>query len=225
MASCVTSSPTTALDTPQAYQSAAQTWIGRWEVAHTDGATFQNGAIPVAGHATNATTVSVAAAYVGRAPGELPAASAAPTPAPPAPIDVTPADDGSFATNLDLTAGRWTLTIAAKSEQGRTTTLTRSVTVVYRGVNVVVDVKGGRAWLKVWVDGVVSKTTGSGGLVVNDGRTLTFSGTTSVEVRTGNAGVTSFTLNGTSLGLLGKDGSPETWLFKPPDPPKRTSRT
>jgi hypothetical protein len=88
-----------------------------------------------------------------------------------------------------------------------------------------VEIKGGRAWLKVWVDGAVSKTTGSGGLVVNDGQTLTFSGTTSVEVRTGSAGVTSFTLNGTNLGILGKGGSPETWLFQPPNPPKRTSRT
>ena len=196
-----------------------------------DGASFQNGAIPVAGHATDATTVNVAAAYLGLAPGQVPASSAAPaastapTPAAPAPVDVTPADDGSFATNLDLTAGRWMLTIAARSDQGKTTTLTRNVTVVYQGVNVVVDVKGGRAWLKVWVDGVVSKTTGSGGLVVNDGQTLTFSGTTSVEVRTGNSGATSFTLNGTSLGVLGKGGSPETWLFQPPDPPKRTSRT
>jgi len=77
----------------------------------------------------------------------------------------------------------------------------------------------------VWVYGVVSKTTGSGGLVVNDGQTLTFNGTTSIEVRTGNAGVTSYTLNGTSLGLLGTGGSPETWLFKPPDPPKQTNRT
>jgi hypothetical protein len=190
-----------------------------------DGATFQNGAIPVAGHATDATTVNVAAAYVGPAPGGLPTASAAPTPASPAPIDVTPANDGSFTTNVDLTAGRWTLTIAAKSGEGKTTTLTRNVTVVYRGVNLVVEIKGGRAWLKVWVDGAVSKTTGSGGLVVNDGQTLTFSGTTSVEVRTGSAGVTSFTLNGTNLGILGKGGSPETWLFQPPNPPKRTSRT
>lgn len=190
-----------------------------------DGATFQNGAIPVAGHATDATTVNVAAAYAGPAPGAVPAASAAPTPASPAPIDVTPANDGSFTTNVDLTAGRWTLTIAATSGEGKTTTLTRNVTVVYRGVNLVVDIKGGRAWLKVWVDGAVSKTTGTGGLVVNDGQTLTFSGTTSVEVRTGNAGATSFTLNGTSLGILGKSGSPETWLFQPPNPPKRTNRT
>jgi hypothetical protein len=92
-------------------------------------------------------------------------------------------------------------------------------------VNLVVAVSGGRAWLKVWVDGALSTTTGSGGLVANDGQTLTFSGTTSVEVRTGNSGVTSFTLNGTSLGNLGTGGSPETWLFQPPNPPKQTNRT
>jgi transcriptional regulator with XRE-family HTH domain len=202
-----------------------------------DGATFQNGAIPVAGHATDATTVSVAAAYLGPPPGAPPAPSAtparasgspaatAPTPAPAAPVVVTPADDGSFTANLDLTAGRWALTIVAKSDQGKTTALTRNVSVVYKGVNLVVSVSGGRAWLKVWVDGALSTTTGSGGLVVNDGQTLTFSGTTSVEVRTGNSGVTSFTLNGTSLGNLGTGGSPETWLFQPPNPPKQTNRT
>ena len=197
-----------------------------------DGATFQNGAIPVTGHATDATTVSVTAAYVGGPPGAAPAPSASPkaspsaarTPAPPAPLSVTPADDGSFATNLGLTAGRWTVTIVARNDQGQTTTLTRAVTVVYQGVNVVVAVSGGRAWLKVWVDGALSKATGAGGVVVNDGQTLTFAGTTSVEVRTGNAGVTSYTLNGTSLGVLGTGGSPETWLFQPPAPPKRTDR-
>jgi transcriptional regulator with XRE-family HTH domain len=201
-----------------------------------DGSTFQNGAIPVAGLATDATTVNVAAAYLGPVSAGAPTASAAPAassppkaspaPAPSAPpaVNVTPGSDGSFATSLDLTAGRWTLTIAAQSGEGKTTTLTRNVTVVYRGVNVVVSVSGGRAWLKVWVDGVVSTTTGSGGLVVNDGQTLTFSGTTSVEVRTGNASVTSYSVNGTNLGLLGKGGSPETWLFQPPDPPKLTNR-
>ena len=202
-----------------------------------DGATFQNGAIPVAGHATDATTVSVAAAYLGPPPGAPPAPSATParasarpaataaTPAPGAPVVVTPADDGSFSANLDLTAGRWALTIVAKSDQGKTTALTRNVSVVYQGVNLVVSVSGGRAWLKVWVDGALSTTTGSGGLVVNDGQTLTFTGTASVEVRTGNPGVTSFTLNGTSLGSLGTNGTPGTWLFQPPSPPKQTNRT
>jgi hypothetical protein len=54
---------------------------------------------------------------------------------------------------------------------------------------------------------------------------LTFHGTTSVEIRTGSSGATHFTLNGVSLGALGKSGVPETWLFKPPDPPVKTQRT
>jgi hypothetical protein len=36
--------------------------------------------------------------------------------------------------------------------------------------------------------------------------------------------VTYFTLNGTSLGTLGKSGVPETWLFAPPHPPEKTQR-
>jgi hypothetical protein len=60
---------------------------------------------------------------------------------------------------------------------------------------------------------------------VSSGDTLTFTGTTSVEVRTGSSGVTHFTLNGTSLGALGRSGVPETWLFRPPNPPEKTRRT
>ena len=40
-------------------------------------------------------------------------------------------------------------------------------------------------------------------------------------MRTGSSGVTSFTLNGTSLGTLGKSGVPETWLFAPPAPTRK----
>jgi hypothetical protein len=36
--------------------------------------------------------------------------------------------------------------------------------------------------------------------------------------------VTQFTLNGTSLGSLGKSGVPETWLFNPPKAPEKTQR-
>ncbi len=189
-----------------------------------DGAQFQNGALPISGTATNATSVTVSAAWIGPAPNQAAPASAAPTPKPPAPVAVTPANDGTFSSSLDLTAGRWAVSITASSDPGKTTTLTRSVTVVYQGVNLVVQVKGGRAWMKVWVDGKVSTQTGSAGVIVNDGQTVTFTAKTSVEVRTGNAGVTFYTLNGTELGTKGPAGSPETWLFKPPDPPKRTNR-
>ena len=62
------------------------------------------------------------------------------------------------------------------------------------------------------------------GRVYGNGKTLTFTGKESVEVRTGSSGVTYFTLNGTSLGALGRSGVPETWLFAPPDEPETTQR-
>jgi cytoskeletal protein RodZ len=190
-----------------------------------DGASYANGAIPVAGHATNADSVVVSASYVG--PASTPAdATASPPPPPPQPdsITVPVADDGSFNTPFELTAGRWSITVTAASPQGKTVALTRNVTVAYKGVNLVVTIKGSRAWLKVWVDGVLDPDLGAAGSVISTGRTLTFTGQHSVEVRSGSSGNTYFTLNGTSLGALGRAGVPETWLFAPPDPPVKTQR-
>jgi cytoskeletal protein RodZ len=189
-----------------------------------EGTSYENGAIPVAGRATNATSVEVSASYVGPS---TPVGEGAATPAPPAnpaAISVEVADDGSFSTPYELTAGTWSITVTAASPQGRTAALTRNVTVVYRGVNLVVNIDGGRAWLKVWVDGKLDPTLGAAGSVIGNGKTLTFTGQESVEVRSGSSGVTKFTLNGTPLGALGRPGIPETWLFKPPDPPVKTDR-
>ena len=110
------------------------------------------------------------------------------------------ADDGTYNTPLELTAGRWSITVTASSTEGKTPSLTRNVTVVYKGVNLVVTVKNGRAWIKVWVDGKIDPGMGVAGQVISSGKTLTFTGKQSVEVRTGSSGVTFFTLNGTSLG-------------------------
>jgi cytoskeletal protein RodZ len=213
-----------------------------------DGTTFENGAIPVEGTTTNAKSVTVTATYLGPAgggpaPSGAPAPTAAPTKAPVATPAASPApggspapsgepagttvdvgDDGSFSTPLELTAGRWSITITATSDQGKTASLTRTVTVAYKGVNLVVTIKGGNAWLKVWVDGVLDPGFPQAGRVLASGRTLTFSGKESVEVRTGSSGFTNFTLNGVSLGALGKPGIPETWLFAPPAAPVQTQR-
>jgi cytoskeletal protein RodZ len=189
-----------------------------------DGATFENGAIPVQGRTTNADTVVVTASYLG--PAEAPAADA-PTAAPPPipdPVTVKVEDDGGFSTPFELTTGRWAITTTASSTEGKTASLTRDVMVAFKGVNLVVTIDGGKAWIKAWVDGKISEKTGGAGRVLSSGKTLTFNGKESVEVRTGNSGVTSFTLNGTSLGTLGKNGVPETWLFAPPDPPVKTQR-
>jgi cytoskeletal protein RodZ len=222
-----------------------------------DGATYENGAIPVEGTTSNAKTVTVSAAWtgpVGVAGGTVPTASpsgsprptprptarpttspgassrpaASPSPAGPAapsPQSVAPDTDGSYSVPLELTAGRWAITVTAASSDGKTVAITRNVSVNYKGVNLVVSIQGGSAWIKAWVDGQVSDVTGPAGRTYTDGHVLTLSGTTSVEVRTGKSSVTYFTLNGTSLGRLSSDPNPGTWLFQPPNPPQRTNRT
>ncbi|HEV7809830.1 MAG TPA: RodZ domain-containing protein [Candidatus Limnocylindrales bacterium] len=194
-----------------------------------DGTTFENGAIPVQGTATNATQVAITAAYEGPVPGG-PAASPGTGPKPSGPppppaITVTVADDGSWNTGntpLQLTTGRWSLTVTASNAQGKSASQTRHVAVAYKGVNLVVAIKGGPAWIKVWVDGQLDPTVGRAGKTLRDGQVLTFSGQTSIEVRTGSSGATTFTVNGQSLGALGRRGVPETWLFKPPAAPALT---
>jgi len=204
-----------------------------------DGTTFENGAIPVEGQATNARTVVVTATWLGPPDGSsppptlapsptVPAASgdpaASPEPAGPGGTEVVVAEDGSFAMPLELTEGRWAITITATSSEGKTASATRTVTVAYVGVNLVVTIQGGNAWLKVWVDGALDPSIPQSGKVFSSGRTLTFTGATSVEVRTGSSGFTLFTLNGVPLGALGRPGIPETWLFQPPAPPQLTER-
>lgn len=191
----------------------------------SEGGSFENGAIPVAGRATNATSVVVSAAYVGSSGPTAVAGEATPKPPPvPPSVTVPVADDGTFSTPYELTAGRWAITVKASSPEGKTAALTRNVTVVYKGVNLAVTVKGGRAWIKVWVDGKIDPGVGAAGTVVSNGKTLTFSGKESIEVRSGSSGVTYFTLNGTSLGSLGRSGVPETWRFAPPAAPEKTQR-
>jgi hypothetical protein len=133
-------------------------------------------------------------------------------------------EDGMFNAPFALTAGKWAITVTASSPEGKTTSLTRAVTVAFKGVNLVVSIEGGRAWLKVWVDGKLDPKTGTAGKVLGNGKKLTFTGKETIEVRTGSSGVTKFTLNGTSLGALGRSGIPETWLFAPPDEPVMTQR-
>ncbi|MGH2511133.1 MAG: helix-turn-helix domain-containing protein [Candidatus Limnocylindrales bacterium] len=191
-----------------------------------DGATFENGAILVQGSATNATQVQVSAAYSG--PDTSPSgtkATPAPTPAPPPAQSASVGSDGTFSVPFTLTAGKWTLTVAAVGSDSKTTSLTRAVTVAFKGVNLVVAIKGGSAWLKVWEDGIVDQTIGAGGKTYNDGNVLTFTAKSTIEVRTGKSSVTYFTLNGRSLGSLGAAANPETWLFAPPAPPRKTNRT
>ena len=193
-----------------------------------EGSQFQNGAIPVKGVTTNAKTVAVAANLVAPAGAPVPSAAASPSAsAGPTvgPVTVDVAADGTFDTPLDLSAGSWRIEVTATSTGGKAVTLTRNVSVQYRGVNLVVTIKGSKAWLKVWVDGKVSDVTGTAGATFGPGKVLTFTAKNSVEVRTGKSNVTYFTLNGKDLGRMSAKGNPETWLFAPPADPVKTNRT
>jgi cytoskeletal protein RodZ len=182
-----------------------------------EGLSVENGAIPVRGTTTDATSVSVSAAYVGPAPGQPKPPSPTPAAIPAAKADL--ATDGSFATAVDLTEGRWTITVTAAGEQGKSTTLTRSVTVVYQGISVVVEIKVARTWLKVTVDGAVSPLTGPGGKVFGVGKTLTVRGDKIVEIWTGKMNTTYVTVNGTSYGALGTTPNPGVFTLRPGQPP------
>jgi cytoskeletal protein RodZ len=191
-----------------------------------EGARFENGAVPVKGSTTNARSVAVSAVYTGPVAGQP--ASVAPAGGKGAtvgPRTVDVSETGAFQAPLDLSTGTWQVTVTATSAEGKTTTLTRTVAISYQGVNLVLEVRNSRAWIKVWVDGKVSKLTGSAGKVFNPGKVLTFTAKRSIEVRTGKSSATYFTLNGKDIGRMSKVGNPETWLFRPSGEPQMTSRT
>ena len=206
-----------------------------------EGSQFQNGAIPVHGITTNATTVSVTATLVaapGATPGPTPkatptastapGASAAPgssaAPGTVGPVTVTVANDGSFDTPLDLGAGSWQVVITASSADGKLTSLTRHVTVAYQGLTLVVRVAGGSTWVVVKVDGKIDPQTGIQGVLMHNGDTLTFTGKQSIKIQTGIAGVTYYTLNGQDIGRLTLKTDLEVWQFAPPAPPTKVDK-
>jgi cytoskeletal protein RodZ len=189
----------------------------------SEGATYENGAIPVQGTTTNASSVAVTASYDGPPAGAPAAAPGASPPAAPVPVTVPVAEDGTFNTPLQLTTGRWSIIVTATGDANKTTSLTRHVAVAYKGVNLVVEIKGGPAWLKVWVDGKLHPDWA--GVTAKKGKVITLTANSSIEVRTGSSGATFFTLNGQSIGALGRRGIPETWLFQPPDAPKKTNHS
>lgn len=184
-----------------------------------DGTSFTNGAIPVQG-TTSGSKVVVAALWAGPL---QPPAEGEPTPEPPAapdPKELVVEGDGSFGGSYDLTAGRWRLTVTATGEENRQTRETREIEVVYTGVNLVVEVRSERAWLRVRVDGAFDpKTGGEGGITFRPGAILTFSAEREIQIRSGVPRATYVTVNGIPYGPLG-EGPAGTWLIGPSGPPQ-----
>lgn len=182
-----------------------------------DGSTVTDGTIAISG-TTTGTTVSVSAAYQGP-PAGASATPATSSPAPSEPTELTVSGDGSFEGSIDLTIGSWLVTVTATSQGGLQTSVTRSVTVAFSGVDVIVKIKGGRVWLRVLIDGELSEETGNG-TTFEDGTRLRFTAKKLVEIRSGVPGYTFVTVNGISYGKLG-GGIAGTWAIGPTGPPER----
>ena len=183
-----------------------------------DGTTFTNGAIPIVG-STSGTKVSVTATYLGPAAGAPEAGVASPPPA--AARDMAVETEGTFSGSYELTTGQWRLSVTSTGDANRQTALTRTITVAYTGVNVLVELKGGRVWLRVRVDGELAKETPTtAGVVFEDGTKLTFTADELVEIRAGVPSRAFVTVNGVSYGALGDGSSPGAWAIGPSGPPE-----
>lgn len=181
--------------------------------APADGTTLTNGTVVVNGTTSDVSTVTITPLYLGAplAPGStlpppVPSPSARPSGAPtespgptatpgPGPVSAKPLADGTFTATLNLTPGRWQLTLVGTSPKGEATPpVTRTVTVPFTGVSVLIEVKGGQAWFKYWGDGVAI-----GQSTYPDGTQINVSAKKNVCILVGNS-LVFVTANGTYYG-------------------------
>jgi cytoskeletal protein RodZ len=77
---------------------------------------------------------------------------------------------------------------------------------VYTGVELVIKIQGGPAWLRVDADGQPSAETSAGGKIYQPGAVLTFNATKTVHVISGKASNTFVTFNGHDQGAMQGNG-------------------
>ena len=120
---------------------------------------------------------------------------------------------GKFEFTLDLAEGMNTLNFLAVSRLGKETKLTR--TVVSNGNSAMVTLElvafGGSSGLVIERDG---KDAFSGTML--DGTSLVFEASSSIKIKSTNAGVVKLKLNGQDLGLFGSPGEQKEQEFTSP---------
>jgi cytoskeletal protein RodZ len=203
--------------------------------APVDLATVKDGNVTVAGTSTLVTTVTVTPVYMGPPPAAgatLPPATASPLPTPivtpvlpnasasagtsagstaapgPGPTNVSTNADGTFSVPLSLTPGRWQLSIAGSNPSGSVAAAVfRTIVVPYKGINVVILVKGGPATVYAAHDSVVDANAG-----VQDGWSITIVGTEYVCVQSPKSNMVFITVNGTSYGAISTLGGRRAYV-------------
>jgi cytoskeletal protein RodZ len=201
-----------------------------------DGDSIASGNVTVTGISTEVASVTLTPLYLGpplaagaSAPPVLPSPSPAspipsvstspgpsvsPTPSPtpgPKPLTAATAADGTFTFSVQLNPGRWKLTIVGTSARGVvTTSLSRSITVPFSGVSVLIQIKGGAASLALYHDGI----TDSPGYSQKDGWTATIVGKTYVCINSTRPQLVFVTVNGLYYGAVSTFGGHYAYIDK-----------
>jgi cytoskeletal protein RodZ len=203
--------------------------------APVDLATVKDGNVTVAGTSTLVTTVTVTPVYIGPPPAAgatLPPATAAPLPTPivtpvlpdasasagtsagstappgPGPTNVNTNADGTFSVPLSLTPGRWQLSITGSNPSGSVAAaVSRTIVVPYKGINVVIQVKGGAATVYAAHDNVVDANAG-----VQDGWSITIVGTKYVCIQSPKSNIVFISVNGTSYVAINTLGGRRAYI-------------
>ena len=135
---------------------------------------------------------------VGGSPGTTPAPTPAPT-LPPQPLSAATAGDGTFSFTIPLGAGRWRLSLVGTSSKGiSTAAVSRSVNIPFKGLSVLIEIKGGPAAIAVYHDNV--SDTGGKKFTQADGWKLTVVAKRYVCISTTKPTLVYITVNGTSYG-------------------------
>jgi cytoskeletal protein RodZ len=136
-----------------------------------------------------------------------PGPSVAPTPSPtppPQPMSVATAGDGTFSFNVQLNAGRWQLKLVGTSPKGiNTAPVSRSINIPFKGLTVLIEIKGGQAGIAVYHDNL----TDTPRYTQSNGWKLTVVARKYVCVSTTKPALVYITVNGTSYGAASAFGA------------------
>ena len=157
-------------------------------------------------------SASPTAAAAGSSPGASasPGASPAPSPTPgPLPMSAATTADGTFSFTLQLNPGRWQLVLVGTSPRGvSTASISRSITIPFKGLNVLIQIKGGPSGISVYHDGI----TDTPGYSQADGWSISVVAKTWVCVKATRPQLVYMTVNGASYGTISGLGGQRAYI-------------
>ncbi len=156
-------------------------------------------------------------------PLSLPTPTPKPTPTSssnPAPVQVIPQIDGKFSAQVQLSSGRWKLTVVGTTADGITTApVVRNVIVTAGSLVVMLQVRGGDALMRIWQDGKVMGSYNN--TVVHNGANIKIVANQSVWFYANWPNHVLVTVNGVSFGRLTTGHTATSWritAFEAPTP-------